>query len=266
MKARHRLGFLSPFNLLVGLIYVFLVLPTLIVVPISFDGSGVISFPPRQLSLALYREFLGDASWTRATVQSVIVASCSLVISLAIGMPAAFVLARRVFRGRDLLSVLFVGPLILPTVVIALGSYIFFAYLRLSGTTLGLVLVHASFITPFVFITVSAGIRQLNPMVESAAAMMGAGWFTIFFKVTLPQLKQSTISAALLAFLMSFDEVVIARFITGTRTATLPVKMYSSIEWDVSPVLAAVSTILTAVSLLIGGVVYRMQSREKPSA
>lgn len=266
MRSRRRLAFLSPFNLLVGLIYCFLVLPTLIVIPISFDGSGVISFPPLQPSLALYREFFGDDSWMRATLQSFIVALCSLAIALAIGVPAAFVIGRRIFRGRDLLSALFIGPLVLPAVVIALGTYIFFSHLFLTGTTFGLVLAHASFITPFVFVTVSAGIRQISPLAETAAALMGAGWFTIFFRVTLPQLWQSIISAALLAFLMSFDEVVIAWFVTGTTTATLPVKMYSSIQWEVSPVLAAVSTLLTLTSLLIGFVTYRLQSREQPPA
>lgn len=265
MSIKRKFALLRPLNLLAGLIYCFLLLPTLIVIPISFDGSGVISFPPLQPSLKLYREFLFDPSWTRAALQSLIVAACSLAIALCIGVPAAFALGRRVFRGRNALSGLFIGPLVLPTVVIALGTYLFFSRLHLTGTTMGLVLAHAAFITPFVFVTVSAGLRQLDPLVETAAALMGAGWFTIFFRVTLPQLWHSVVSAALLAFLMSFDEVVIAWFITNATTVTLPVKMYSSIQWEVSPVLAAISTLLTAVSLLVCIVTYRIQSAEPPS-
>ncbi|MFT4068309.1 ABC transporter permease [Paraburkholderia sp.] len=257
-----------PLNILVTLIYAFLLLPTLIVIPISFSPTGTLALS--HPSLDLYRAFLGDSAWTDALGRSMIVAVCSTAIAILTGVPAAFAL-NRVLRGRyrtfigSFLNGTFVGPLVLPTVVIALGIYLLFSPLHVIDSLYGLVFAHAAFIMPYVFVTATSGLKQVEQGAEVAARLMGANWFTIFIRVTLPQMWHSVFSGALLAFLMSFDEVVIAWFITGTSTQTLPVKMYSSIQWEVSPVLAAVSTVLTMGSLLICVAAFFSRS-EKPIA
>lgn len=249
-----------PFNLLVFLLYLFLLFPSLIVIPISFNGTGQMAFPPIDPSIGLYKQFLSDAGWMAATWQSVKVALSSLVIALALGIPAAFAFSRSPRRWLAWTEGLFIGPMLVPTVLIALGCYILLAKLGLVGSTLGLVLAHAAFVMPFVFITARAGLKQIPVLAETAAQVMGAGWLRIFWRVTLPQLKKSIISASLLAFLMSFDEVVIAYFIVNTRTSTLPVRMYNSIQWDVSPIIAAISTLLTLFSIVACLVSYALDS------
>ena len=139
----------------------------------------------------------------------------------------------------------------MPIVVIALGLYIYLSSLRITGTLTGVVLAHTIYVVPFVIITMGAGIRQLDENLERVATIMGAGRIRVLFRVVLPQLVPSLVSAALFAFLMSFDEVVLSWFVTGPSTMTLPVKMYSSIQWESSPVLAAVSTILTMLSIAV---------------
>lgn len=241
---------LRPFNLLVFLLYLFLLFPSIIVMPISLNGSGQLVFPPINPSLDLYAQFLSDPAWMAATWQSLKVALLSLAISLAVGIPAAFALSRAPVRWLGWTEGLFIGPMLVPTVLTALGSYILLSRLSLAGSTLGLVVAHAAFVMPFVFITTRAGLRQLPILAETAARVMGAGWLRIFWRVTLPQLKKSIVSASLLAFLMSFDEVVISYFIVNTQTVTLPVRMYSSIQWEVSPIIAAISTLLTLFSIV----------------
>lgn len=232
-------------------VYAFLILPSLIVIPISFGTRGEMAFPPTTFSLQLYREFFSTETWRGPLVQSLKVASITMILVMCVAIPAAYALVRFDFPGKRLVSMLIMSPVLIPVIVIALGMYLYFARLGLSGSTLGLVLGHAVYVTPFVIVTLAAGIRKLDPTLEFAATMMGAGRTTLFARVVLPQLGPSIVAGALFAFLISFDEVVIAWFLTNANTVTLPVRMYSSIQWDVSPVIAAISTLLTVFSFLV---------------
>lgn len=252
-------GVFRPSNMLVALIYAFLIAPTLIVIPISFNSTGIIVFPPKNPSFQLYRDFLFDPGWMAAVWQSLVVAMGATSISLLVGVPASYALSRRSFHASGVAVALFIAPLIVPTVIVALGSYLLLARLHLTGTTFGLILAHAGFIMPYIFISVSAGLSQIAPLAETAAAVMGAGWFRIFIKVTLPQLWPPIVSGTLLGFVMSFDETVIAWFITDAKTITLPVKMFASIHWEVSPILAAISTMLTVLSIILCGGSYLLR-------
>jgi len=245
--------------------YVFLLLPSLVVIPVSFGGGEELVFPPRSFSLALYGKFFSDASWWGAAVQSVKVGIATTVLSLAIAVPAAYALARSDFRGKSALAVAMLSPMLVPVVVLGLGQYMHLAALRIVGSTLGIVLAHAVVVVPFVFLTVSSGLRHTDPALEKVATLMGAGRLRIFFEVVLPQIRASLAIGALFAFLISFDEVVIAYFVTGPQTTTLPVKMYSAIRWEVSPVLAAVSTLLTAISLAVSLGIMALQRRTPQS-
>jgi putative spermidine/putrescine transport system permease protein len=129
--------------------------------------------------------------------------------------------------------------------------YLYFSRLSATGTTLALVLGHSVYVIPFVVVTMAAGIRQIDPAIEFAATMMGASRSTMFFRVVLPQIVPSIVAGALFAFLISFDEVVISWFLSSAQTTTLPVRMYSSIQWGISPVIAAISTLLTALSFIV---------------
>lgn len=237
--------------MLAVLVYAYLVMPSLIVIPISFSSGSDISFPPTTYSLALYEEFFTTNTWMAPVFQSLKIASITCIVVIVAAVPAAYALVRLEFPGKQLVTLLMMSPVLVPVIVLALGMYLYFSRLGATGTTLALVLAHSVYVIPFVIVTVGAGIKQLDPAIEFAATIMGANRRTLFFRVVLPQLIPSIVSGALFAFLISFDEVVIAWFLTSAQTTTLPVRMYSSIHWGVSPVIAAVSTLLTALSFLV---------------
>lgn len=241
-------GFLR--NLLAFLVYVFILVPSLIVIPISFGGSGEMTFPPHVWSLELYQKLFTSSTWIAPIIQSLKVASMTMVGALLIGVPAAYGLVRHDFPGKRLVLLLLMSPILIPLIVISLGLYLYLSRLHLVGTTGGLVVSHIAYVTPFTMMTVMAGVKKLDPALEFAATIMGASRTRVFLKVVLPQLRPSMFAGALLAFLVSFDEVVIAWFLTAPSTTTLPVRMYSSIQWDISPVIAAVSALLTLLSVL----------------
>lgn len=245
--------------------YVFLLVPSLIVVPISFGNPGQIEFPPRQFSLALYQQFFTDPAWWGSMVQSLVVALTTTVLTLVMAVPAAYALVRSQLPGRRLLNGLFMLPMLVPVIVLGLGLYLQFSSWGLLDTTAGLVLSHIMLTTPFMMVSVMSGLRHADVSLETVAAIMGASRPVIFFRVVVPQLKPSIAVGGLFAFLMSLDEVVVAYFLTGTNSMTLPVKMYSSIRWELTPVLAAVSTLLTVLSLLIALGIIALQRKSEVS-
>ncbi|RQT14953.1 ABC transporter permease [Burkholderia contaminans] len=235
---------------LATVIYLYLLFPTLIVVPMSFGSGAELAFPPRHLSLDLYRSYFSGAEWLQTTGRSALYAVAASLLGLLVAAPAGYSLVRTSFPGKRLLVMLVLSPMTVPIVVIGLGVYLYYLKLSLIGTATGVILAHAMYVAPFIVLTISAGVENLDERLEKVAVIMGASQLRVFFQVVMPQLVPSLISAALFAFLMSFDEVVISWFITGPSTMTLPVKMYSSIKWEVSPVLAAVATMLTALSVI----------------
>lgn len=236
---------------LATVLYLYLLLPSLIIVPISFGNRIELVFPPAHYSLDLYRDYFGSPEWLVVTYRSGLYALLASALAMAVGVPGAYALVRSQFPGKRLLVLLILSPMMVPIVIISLGLYLYYLRVFLTGTVTGLVLAHAMYATPFVVLTMSAGIENLDERLEKVAVIMGASQWRTFRQVVLPQLGPSLISAGLFAFLMSFDEVVIAWFVTGPSTMTLPVKMYSSIKWETAPVLAAIATILTALSIVI---------------
>lgn len=259
LKRRYRrLG-----TLLAALVYVFLLVPSLIVIPISFGTQHEIRFPPREFSLDLYRIFFSSPAWTGPLLQSVKIALMTTTLALATAVPAAYGIVRYEFRGKQAITLLLMSPLVIPAIVMALGLYLYFSYLRITGTTLALVLGHTIYVTPFVIVMVAAGVQKLDPNLEFGATLMGAGRYRMFATVVVPQLIPSILAGGLFAFLISFDEVVISWFLVSATTTTLPVKMYSSIQWEVSPVIAAVSTMLTVLSFIICVLTAALQRSEQ---
>jgi putative spermidine/putrescine transport system permease protein len=243
--------------------YAFLIAPSLIVIPMSFNNSSELIFPPTTFSLRLYREFFGGADWMSAMRQSFVVAVLTTIVSVTIGIPAAYALARAEFPGKRLLGMVLMAPILVPTIAVALGLYLYFSSLGLNGSTLALVLGHSILTVPFVMVIAMSSLRHISPNLEVAAKVMGAGQLTIFRRVVLPLLAPAGLAGALFAFLISFDEVVVAWFVSGIGTTTLPVKMYSAIHWEVSPVLPVVSTLLTGLSLLVCALGASLQKKER---
>jgi putative spermidine/putrescine transport system permease protein len=215
-------------KILAWLGYAFLVIPSLIVIPLSFGDKQILVFPPSGLSLLHYREYFSESTWVNATLYSLRIAVGVTLFSLILGVGAAYGLARSQFFGKKLVILVLLSPIFVPGVVVGLALYIY-----------------------FVIVTVNAGLKQLDRGLETAASLMGANKFYVIRRVTLPLLTPSIVAAGLFAFLMSFDEVVISSFIVSIREMTLPVKMYSSIKLEITPVIAAISSMLSLLALVI---------------
>ena len=192
-------------------------------------------------------------------IQSLLVAVLVTIISIAVAVPAAYATARSRMAGNEAFRGLFMLPMLVPIIVLGLGLYLEYSRLGILDTTIGIVAAHVMLAAPFVIVSVTAGIRHADVNLEKVALIMGASRPVVFFRVLLPQLRTSIAVGALFAFLTSLDEVVVAYFITGTKSLTLPVKMYSSIRWELSPVIAAVSTILTVLSLVVALAIISLQ-------
>ena len=231
-------------------VYLFLLAPSLIVIPVSFGSRYELRFPPEEFSLDLYHIFFTTQAWTQPLFLSLQVSLITMVLSTVIALPAAYGMVRFAFPGKKILLALIMSPLVIPSVVFALGIYLYFSALKLTGTMFSLVLAHTMFVLPYALVIISAGVQKLDSNLEFGAMLMGAGRLRMLMTVVVPQLYPSIAAGALFSFLISFDEVVLSWFLAGPSTTTLSVKMFSAIQWEISPVIAAVSTLLTAISLV----------------
>jgi ABC-type spermidine/putrescine transport system permease subunit II len=211
-------------------------------------------FPPMIWSLRWYRAFFTIPEWRSSVGYSLLIASITAVSTLLLGLPAAMGLARGRFRGRKALIIVFVLPLVTPVILFAIAEYFFMARLNLIGTTAGLVIAHTAIAMPFVVIVMLAAIRDLDRSYELAALGLGASPAAAFWHVTLPLLRPAVASAALLAFLASFNEFLVTLFVIGSAGATLPIQFWKGIHFETNPTIAAASTLfilLTIATLLV---------------
>lgn len=232
---------------LAGVVGVYLVLPVLIVVPMSFSDSSFLSFPPGEMSLRWFRNILDDPVWIDSALASLNVALLSSVCAVVLGVLAALALVRGSLPFRNTIMAVLLAPLIVPYVIVGLAAYIAFLELGLTQTTLGFVLVHTCLAVPYVVINVVAGLVSVDRRLEMAAMSLGAGPVTTFFKVTLPLILPSVLAGGLFAFFISWDEVVTAIFLSGPEMTTLPVQMWSGIRVQIDPTVAALSTLVLIV-------------------
>ena len=239
--------------LILVLILAFLLVPVVIAIPMSLGTDRFLQFPPRSLTLKWYGEFFSDAEWRAATVFSVKVASITTVLSVLIGTMAAVALTRGTLFARKLLTAAILAPLIVPHIVLGVALYLSFTPLGLSGNLTGLVLAHTALAVPFVVLTVSAALYRVDRSLEMAAMNLGASRFTAFRLVTLPLLMPAVSVGAVFAFLTSFDEAIVSFFMSGVSNKTLTRKLFENIDFDISPLTPAVSTVLMLVSLLLMG-------------
>lgn len=228
-----------------------LVLPALVVVPMSLTETRSFRFPPTSFSLRWYEEFFTNPVWIGSLQASISIAVQTTILSVLIGTAAAFGIVRGRFPGKRLIEVFGLAPLIVPIVVFGLGSYALFLRWGLVGTPLGFVAAHTVLAVPYVIVTVSAALRVLNTDMERAAAVLGANPLQTFLRITLPAIRGGVVAGALFSFVTSFDEVVVSLFISNPRLRTLPVEMYSSVTRDINPTIAAASTLILILSVVL---------------
>lgn len=226
------------------LVMMFLILPIFIIIPISFSSSQYLTFPPPGFSLQWYKSFFTNSQWTDALLQSLKVAVSTTILSLILGIMAAKGLLKADFRGKHLLNELFLLPMIIPTIIVAIALYRFESMLSITGTTFGLVCAHTVLAMPFVITTVLSRLASLDPNLEFAAQSLGADKMQTFFKVTLPIIKPAIFSATMFAFATSFDELVVTIFIAGVDGTTLPKQIWDGVRTQLDPTITSISSIL----------------------
>ncbi len=234
-----------------ALLLLFLVLPTLIVIPMSFSDSTFLEFPPRHLSLRWYGHFLNSPAWRQAAATSLKVAAATAVVATVLGTAAAYGLFASGLRRARLLSGVLLAPIIVPGILVAIGIFYVYVELGLVNTLAGLVLADAMLALPLVLIVMTAALRSYDFAQELAARSLGASRLRAFFAVTLPQLRFAVLTSAILGFLTGFDEVVIALFVSGGSNATLTRDMFNALRDQIDPTIAAISTAMIAVSSLL---------------
>lgn len=246
-------------------ILVFLILPVLIIFPLSFEAQRYLEFPPKGFSLQWYESFFASYTWRMATWTSFKIAFLVTLLATILGTLASFCFVRKNFRGKELLFGFMLSPMVMPIIILAIAIYFFFAELRLIGSIAGLVFAHTILAVPFVIVIVTAALQGFDVNLEKAAMNLGANRLRTFYKVTFPLIRTGIFSGALFAFLTSFDEVIIAIFICGTTANTLPKKMWDSITMETDPTITAIATMLIffTVAVLVLLEVYRRRQLVK---
>ena len=228
---------------------VFLTVPIVIVIPMSFSSARALTFPPPGFSLRWYQAFFGDPRWMDAMWTSTIVALVSSIVALVLGGLAAYGLRRGSFAGRDWAEGNFMAPLIVPTIIVAIALYLGLAKIGLLGSWLGLVVAHTVLNVPLVMMVLGVAIREFDLRIEQVAWSLGASWRYTIARVVLPNLAPSVFAAWIFAFIGSFDEVIVTSFIAG-RYETVPKKMFNELILEVNPTITAVATLLIALTVL----------------
>lgn len=233
------------------LVVCFIAAPLLIVVPMSFSNAHSFQFPPPGYWLGYYRAYFNDIGWLQPTWNSLLIASATTVLTMILVIPATFAIVRHRFYGKGIANIMMMMPLAVPHIVMAIGYYSYFGQLRLVHTHLGVILAHTCLSVPIAFLVLSANLKGFDRTLERAAQSLGASPVRTFWHVTLPILRPGLLISSLFAFIQSFDETVVAIFISGSEAETLPRKMFDSIRQQADPVIAVISTLLF-VAVLIG--------------
>ncbi|WP_061239065.1 ABC transporter permease [Ectopseudomonas composti] len=229
----------------------FLLLPIVFIVLLSFGSSQWLVFPPPGWTLKWYEQFFSNPDWMQAAYTSLKVALLTTVCAVALGLPCAFALVRGKFPGRELLYALFTLPMIVPLVIIAVAVYALFLKLGYTGTLLAFVISHVIVALPFTIISIINSLKLFDQSIEDAAVICGASRLQAIVKVTFPAIRPGMMAGALFAFLVSWDEVVLSVMMASPSLQTLPVKMWTTLRQDLTPVIAVASTLLIGLSLLI---------------
>ena len=240
------------------LIFVFLVAPIFVIIPLSFNAepyftftSGMLAFDPDAYSLRWYQDFWNSREWTHSLQNSFIIAIASTILATSLGTLAALGLSRPHMPFRGLVMGLLISPMIVPLIISAAAMFFFYSTVGLTYTYPGIILAHTALGIPFVVITVTATLIGFDQSLVRASQSLGADMKTTFFQVILPLILPGVISGALFAFITSFDEVVVILFLGSVEQYTIPRVMWSGIREEISPTILAVATILVLISIVL---------------
>jgi putative spermidine/putrescine transport system permease protein len=250
-RTRPRLSSRTIVLVVASPIFAFLLVPTLLVIPMAFTSANRIDFPPSGFSVHAFADFFADPAWTDAALTSFKVAAIAVPLSVVAGTMAAIALHGWSFRGKSLVVAAIMVPAVVPVVVPALADYIAFSRHRLVGTVEGIALAHAVLTLPFVYITVRASLTGLNQELVRSTRSLGGGPVAVLRFAYLPSLRPGVLAGAVFAFAVSFDESVVALFLSGPNAVTLPVKIYGDIQYDFTPTIAAVSSMLVGGAMIV---------------
>ena len=238
-----------------ALIFIFLIGPIIVIMPLSFNSEPYFTYPMAGFSLRWYDEIFGDSPlsilWQRSIVNSVIIAVFATVLATTLGTLAALGMTRVNFRGKGVLLAILISPIVVPIVITAVAMFYFFAQIGLVGTLAGIILAHTVLGVPFVVITVTATLVGFDQNMVRAGAILGAGPIRVFFMVTLPLILPGVLSGALFAFATSWDELIIVLFLATTEEHTIPRRMWSGIRELISPTITSAATLLILLSIVL---------------
>ena len=241
-----------------ALVFLFLVAPILVIVPLSFNAEpyftfteGMLSFDAEAYSLRWYREIVENEEWRRSLVNSLTIGISATALATVLGTCAALGLANAHMPARRLVTGLLISPMVTPVIISAAGMFFFYSSIGLGQTHLGLILAHTALGIPFVVITVTATLASFDNNLTRAAASLGAGPVRTFRKVQLPLIAPGVLSGGLFAFATSFDEVVVVLFMAGVEQRTIPRQMWAGIREQISPAILAVATFLIGFAVLL---------------
>jgi len=257
-----------------ALVFLFLIAPILVIIPLSFNAEPYFTFnakmvalDPEAYSVRWYQDFWSKTIWRESIWNSLFIAVGATILATALGTLAALGLSRPEMPFKPLIMGLLISPMIVPLIITAAGIFFFYAsineYLQLTGSYLGVILAHTVLGTPFVVITVTATLSGFDHSLTRAGAMCGADPTTVFFKVTMPLILPGVISGALFAFVTSFDEVVVVLFVASVEQQTIPRQMWAGMRESISPTILAVATILICISILLLATVEILRRRSE---
>lgn len=242
-----------------ALVLAFLILPTLIVVPLSFSASDLLEFPPRELSLRWYENFFGSVAWMSALRVSLVLGGLTALLAVPISLLACVAMNRLGGRPAQAMFTYVLSPSVVPGILLAIGLFFVLAKLRLIGTLQGVLIGHVVLAIPVTVIVLHPAVNRFDWGQVNAARSLGAGWATALWQIVLPQLRFTLMTAALMAFLTSLDEAVISIFVSSGPNSTLPKLMFLSLRDQIDPTIAAISTLWT---VLVVGVVLIVSARQ----
>ncbi|GAB5467482.1 MAG: ABC transporter permease [Rhodospirillales bacterium] len=232
-------------------VLIFILAPILVILPMAFSEPAYLTFPPQGFTFDWFAKFFGDRRWMAATLFSFKIALLTALVTAVVGTMATYAMVRGSAGFGAVFQTLLISPIVVPHIVLAVALYLFFQRVGLSSTIAGYVLAHSVIAMPFVVFTVAAALSRVDPALEDAAMSCGASRFDAFRLVTVPIILPSILSGGLFAFILSFDEPVVAFFLAGVRDKTLPRMMFDNIEQNLTPIIPAIAVLLTLLSVAI---------------
>nr|WP_300143299.1 ABC transporter permease [Propionicimonas sp.] len=261
-QKRRRVGPIL-FKILVTLLYLFLLAPLIVVVIISFQSNQYLSFPPEGFTLKWYAALPHQRTFVQGAKVSVIVAVFVTVIVLILGVSAALAINRYNFKLKGLMQTLFMAPLLVPSIVLALGMVLLFTPIGLTNSYPGIIIGHVAITIPYVMRTTLMSLSTSDTSCEDAAKILGASPWQVFSKVTLPIIQPGVIAGGVIAFIVSFDEAVISLFVAESGLPTLPVQVLRYVENSADAAVAALSVVLIAISMVVVIIVERVMGLQR---